>query len=177
MTPALGKEYGAALFSLAAEERCEDEVLGSLRLICGLFEQNPDYVRLLSNPAVAAGERLSLLDEAFRGRVQPYALNTVKLLCEKSVIAALPKCVDEYTALLYKQRGILPVTAVSAVEMTEEQKRALKDKLEAATGKSVLLDCRIDPAILGGIRVSYAGKELDGTVAGRLEALRQVLMA
>ena len=105
----VGKEYGNALFSLAAEERCEDAVLDGLRLIQELFDQNPDYVRLLSNPAVAADERLTLFDSAFRGHVHPYVLNTAKLLCEKSALAALPQCIREYTALLYEQRGILPV--------------------------------------------------------------------
>ena len=173
----VGKEYGNALFSLAAEERCEDAVLDGLRLIQELFDQNPDYVRLLSNPAVAADERLALLDSAFRGHVHPYVLNTAKLLCEKSALAALPQCIREYTALLYEQRGILLVTVVSAVEMDGTQKDALKSRLESTTGKTVLLDCRVDPSIIGGVRVSYAGKEMDGSVAGRLAALRQALMA
>lgn len=174
---AAGKEYGGALYSLAAEEHCEDQVLEGLRLVQGLFEQNPDYIRLLSNPAVTVKEHLALLDEAFRDSVQPYVLNFIKILCEKSAIDILPQCISEYTALLYEQRGILPVTVVSAVDMDEAQKTALTDRLEKATGKSVVLTCRTDPSLIGGIKVSYEGRELDGSIAGRLAAIRQSLMA
>lgn len=174
---AAGKEYGGALYSLAAEEHCEDQVLEGLRLVQGLFEQNPDYVRLLNNPAITVKEHLALLDEAFRGSVQSYVLNFVKILCEKSAIDILPQCIREYTALLYEQRGILPVTVVSAVDMSDEQKAALADRLEKATGKSVVLTCRTDPSLIGGMKVSYEGRELDGSIAGRLAAVRQALMA
>ncbi len=174
---AAGKEYGGALYALAAEEHCEDDVLRGLRLVEGLFAENPGYAALLSNPAVKTSEHLALLDEAFGGSVHPYVLNFVKILCEKSALDILSQSIGEYTALLYEARGILPVIAVSAVALDDEQKAALARRLETATGKSVLLSCRVDPSLIGGVKVCYEGKELDGTVAGRLAAVRQALLS
>ena len=65
--------------------------------------------------------------------------------------------------------------AVSAVPLTEEQQKALTDKLAAKTGKTILLENSIDPTLLGGVKLRYEGKELDGTAAGRLSALRRSL--
>ncbi len=172
-----GKEYGGALYSLAADERCEDEVLESLELVQRIFEENPDYVRLLSNPAVKVSEHLALLDEAFRGSLHPYVLNFVKILCEKSALNIWTQCMEEYTAHLYAARGILPVTAISAVPLDDGQKAALTQKLEKATGKSIRLTCRVDASLIGGVKVRYEDKELDGTIAGRLAAMRQALMS
>lgn len=172
-----GKEYGEALYSLAADERCEDEVLESLELVRRIFEENPDYVRLLSNPAVKVSEHIALLDEAFRSSIHPYVLNFVKILCEKSALDIWTQCIEEYTARLYAARGILPVTAISAVPLDDKQKSALAQKLEKATGKSIRLTCRVDASLIGGIKVRYEDKELDGTIAGRLSAVRQALMS
>ena len=57
-----GKEYGVALYSLAVEEHCEDEVLNGLCLAADVFAENPGYITLVQNPAISKEERLGLLD-------------------------------------------------------------------------------------------------------------------
>lgn len=170
------KEYGGALYELAAEESCEDAVLEGLHLAQQMFRENPEYAKLLMQPAVRREERLALLDQAFGGNVQPYVINFLKILCDRRALSDLDGCVAEFCAKLYEARGILPVTAVSAVPLTQQQVDALKEKLAKTTGKSILLQNKVDAALVGGIKVEYEGKELDGSVAGRFEALRHVLL-
>ena len=169
------KEYGGALYDLAAEEKCEDEVQQSLLAALDVLDGAPAYEKLLANPALALDTRLGLLDEAFRGGVHPYVLNFLKILCERSALGALRGCAAQYRARLYEARGILPVTAESAVALSEAQKTSLKEKLQKLTGKTVLLETAVDASLLGGVRLRYDGKELDGSAAGRLSALRNAL--
>lgn len=170
------KEYGGALYELAAEEKCEDQVLEGLQLTQRLFRENPDYSKLLLQPSIRKEDRLALLDQALGGNVQPYVLNFLKILCERRALSDLDGCVAEFCARLYEARGILPVTAISAVPLTEQQTQALKEKLAQVTGKSILIENKVDETLVGGIKVEYEGKELDGSVAGRFEALRQMLL-
>lgn len=174
MMTALEKEYGDALYSLAWEEDCLDPVLEGLTLAVDAFRENPGYLTLVQNPALPKGERLELLDRAFAG-VHPYTLNLLKLLCERSALTLAPGALEQFKSLLYQERGILPVEAISAVPLSEEQRKALTDKLSARTGKTILLENTIDPALLGGVKLRYEGRELDGTAAGRLSALRRSL--
>lgn len=169
------KEYGEALYELCAEESCDQEVLEQLDMVCALFREEPQYPRILQDPALPKQERLNMLDEAFRGNVHPYLLNFLKILCEKSAVGILPGCAQQVRALYHEAHGLLPVTATSAVALTEEQKTALRSKLSKLTGKTILLENRVDESLMGGVKVTYDGKELDGSVAGRLEALRRVL--
>lgn len=175
MMTALEKEYGDALYSLAREEDCLDPVLEGLTLAVDAFREEPGYLTLVQNPALPKPERLELLDKAFDG-VHPYVRNLLKLLCERSDLALASGALEQFKALLYAQRGILPVEAVSAVPLTQEQRQALTDKLSARTGKTILLENTIDPALLGGVKLRYEGRELDGTAAGRLSALRRSLI-
>lgn len=169
------KEYGEALYELCKEENCAQEVLEQLDMVRALFQAEPKYPKILQDPALQKAERLAMLDEAFRGSVHPYLLNFLKLLCERSAVEALPGCADQFRTMYNEERGLLPVTATSAVALTEGQKQALMEKLSKLTGKTILLDNRVDPSLMGGIKVNYDGKELDGSVAGRLEALRRIL--
>ncbi len=171
------KEYGRALFELAYEENLTDEVLTSLDLAQQLLSENPDYSKLLSEPALSRETRTQLIDEAFGGGLQPYVVNFMKILCEKSALDMLPACSRAYLELLYRARGIMPVTASSASALTEEQKTALAQKLNKITGKKILLTNVVDKSLIGGIKVSYDGTELDGSVAGRLSAVRKALMS
>ena len=169
------KEYGGALYALAAEERCEDAVLEGLALAADAFRETPGYLKLVQNPAVPKEERLALLGEAFGAGVHTYVLNFLKILCEKSALDMAAGCLQDYKAQLYATRGILPVSAVSAVPLDEAQRGALCEKLARVTGKTILLETAVDPSVLGGVKLRYEGLELDGTAAGRLAALRRAL--
>lgn len=171
---ALEKEYGDAIYALAAEENCLDETLEGLELAAEVFREDPGYLTLVQNPALPKAERLGLLDQAFEG-AHPYVRNLLKLLCERSALGLCAGCLEQLRTLVYAQRGILPVEVISAVPLTDAQQDALCQKLAVKTGKTILLQSKLDPTVLGGVKVRYEGRELDGTAAGRLDALRQLL--
>lgn len=174
MMTALEKEYGDAIYALAGEEDCLDPVLEGLELAVEVFRDNPGYLTLVQNPALSKEERLGLLDQAFEG-AHPYVKNLLKLLCERSALSLCPGCLEQLRALVYAQRGILPVEVISAVPLSPGQQEALRQRLAAKTGKTILLKEKLDPTVLGGVKLRYEGKELDGTAAGRLGALRHML--
>ena len=62
--------------------------------------------------------------------------------------------------------------AVTAVELHDAQRTALTEALRGVSGLSVDLRTRLDPKVLGGVLVKMAGKSYDGTVRGRLRAMK-----
>ena len=165
--------YGGSLYDLAAEEGLETRILGELEQAAQLLKANPDYLRLLSTPSIPKKERCGLLDEALRGQVHLYVLNFLKILCEKGTLRELSGCTRAYRLRYNQAHGILEATATSAVPMTAQQTQALHAKLEKLTGKTIDLKTKVDPGVLGGIRLDMEGTELDGTVQNRLAALRR----
>lgn len=168
-------DYGNALYDLAAEEGLEAELLEQLAAVADIFRENREYLRLLSSPALPKAERCDLLDQAFRGSVQPYLLNFLKLLCRNGLIRQTGDCARQFRKRFNQDRGILEARAVTAVPLTEELKARLREKLERITGKQVDLRTAVDPAVLGGVRLEMDGKQLDGTLRTRLDGLRKSL--
>ena len=171
----VGTVYGEALYDLAKSESLDTEILRQLQVLRDAFRAEPDYLRLLSSTALSKSERCGVLDTGFRGKLHPYVLNFLKILTEKGYPKHFPDCVEAYRAKYNEDHGILPVTAVTAVELTPEQTLRLTEKLAGLTGKKIDLQCRIDTNVLGGIRLDYSGKRLDDTVSHRLDALRNLL--
>lgn len=64
---------------------------------------------------------------------------------------------------------------ISAVTLNERQMTALKEKLEKISGKKISLTQKKDPSVIGGLRVELEGKQLDGTVQGRMSGLSRKL--
>ena len=167
--------YAQALYDLANEEGLGKTILEELTVLKGVFAENPQYSKLLSTPDIPKQERCGVLDEAFRGKVHPYVLNFLKILTEKGYIRQFPDCCESYRGFYNEANGILVVKAVSAIALSDGQTQKLTAKLEAITGKKIDLHCSVDPAMLGGLRLSYDGKQVDGTVKNRMDAIGKLL--
>ena len=167
--------YAQALYDLAKDEGCSEPVLKELSALSESFAQESDFVRLLSAPNLTKEERCRILDDSFRGKVNPYVLNFLKILTEKGYMRHFADCCKEYRTAFNRDHGILDVCAVTAVPLTDDQTERLTQKLAKVTGKTIDLYNRIDPACLGGIRLDYDGKRVDDTVSHRLESISALL--
>ena len=169
------KNYGGALYELARDEALAHQLLEEVFTLKEAFHAEPGFIQLLSAPSIPKQERCKILDDSFRGKVQPYLLNFMKILTEKGYIRHFSDCYHAYQENYYRDNGILLVNAVTAVPLKTDQLQRLIAKLTAITGKQIELRQHVDPNCLGGIRLDYDGKRLDDTVAHRLDAIRGVL--
>ncbi len=171
----VAKTYGDALYDLAAEEKISDQLLEEVSSMAQAFGENPEFVKLLSTPALKKEERLAVLDNAFGGKVHTHVLNFIKILVERGYVAHFQGCAEEFRQRYNKDNNIEEVCAVTAIPLTEALSAQLKAKLEAMTGKTVLLQNRVDTSILGGVRLEMQGTQLEGSVQNQLDSIRKML--
>ena len=171
----VGSVYGQALYDLAKSEDLSGAILQELSVLEESFSQSPDFLRLLAAQSITKQERCTILDDSFRGKLHPYVLNFLKILTEKGHIRHFSDCCMAYRDMYYQDQGILLVEAVTASPLTIEQTERLTQKLVSVTGKQVELQVKVDPNCLGGICLTYDGKQVDGTVKGRLEVMEKQL--
>ena len=171
----VGSVYGESLYQLAREESLAKLIGEQMSVLQTSFQQEPDFIRLLSSPNLTKAERCQILDDSFRGSVHPYLLNFLKILTEKGYMRHFSNCCDAYMEHYDQDNGILRVTAVTAVALSRQQTDKLTEKLSRITGKEIALRNRIDPRVFGGVRLDYDGQRLDDTVSHRLDAIRDLL--
>ncbi len=168
------KEYGKALFLLTEEEGNTETAMQDLLLVQTAMREHPNYEKLLDTPALSAETRLQMIDEAFAS-IDANVKNLLKILTEKHAAHVWNEVTKTFSALYDEARGILRVKAITAVPMTEKQLEAMREKLAKQTGKEILIENTVDPAILGGVTLRYAGIQLDGSVKTRLDTLEKSL--
>lgn len=167
--------YGQALYSLAKEDGIDGQILEQLKALDAAFSQEPDFLRLLATHGLSKDERCGILDSSFQGRLHPYVLNFLKILTGKGCARSFGACVKAYCRQYNEDNGIVSVLAVTAVPLTELQQQKLRQKLETVTGKTVELQTRVECDCMGGVRLEYDGKCVDGTIKSRLDAMRKQL--
>lgn len=169
-----GKEYGKALFMLTEECATTEKVAEDVKVARTVFNNNPEYPKLLDSPALTKEERVALADKTF-GTLDESLVNLIKILTEARATHAFKKAADEYLSLYDTSRGILRVEAISAIPITPAQSKAIADKLGATLGVRAIVTNTVDPSILGGMKLRYGGCQLDGSVRTRLDKFEQAL--
>lgn len=171
----ISKSYAEALYALAKEENLTEELLKQLLSMQAVFAGEPKFLQLLSLPDISKQERCKILDDCLQDQAHPYILNFMKILTEKGYVRYFDSCVKAYREAYNADHGIVTVLAVTAVALSEQQADRLRNKLEQVSGKTVELNNRVDPACLGGVRLDFDGKRVDGTVKNRLDTFRSQL--
>lgn len=171
----ISSEYAKALFMLAMENEKGEEYGKALDLVSDAFLENPEYIEFLASPGIPLDERLGALESAFSGAVPRDVLSFLKLLCEKRHIAEFSDCVAQYKALLNELSRVSNAKVTSAVELSEEEKTALKEKLEKLSGHTVIPDYTVDKSILGGLIVEMDGRVMDSSLQKHLKDVKDVI--
>ena len=61
------------------------------------------------------------------------------------------------------------------LQRSQEMQEKLRQKLEAKTGKHVELTVKVEPDLIGGVKLTMGGVQYDGTVRHHLDELQRIL--
>lgn len=175
MAELIQKVYAEALFGAALEDGVLETVRKELEELNGIFSESPEFLTMLSSPALTPAEKGGVLESTFEGKVEPHLYNFLRILADKGRANAFPGIYEEFCSLSRDHDGIILVEATTAVAMTDGQKAKLSAKLAAQTGKKIELVNIVDPDVMGGMILRYEGSEIDGSVRERMSALRRRL--
>lgn len=142
-----------------------------------IFPDHPELLRVLQNPAVGADVKKKVL-AAVWAAAKPQGLTErlVDLLVARDRLPLLRGIAEAYAEIWNERRGFVAAEAVSALALSDSQKDTLAEALRKGSGLAIDLTTRVEPEVLGGLLVRLGGKTYDGTVRGRLVALRALLV-
>ena len=173
MAGSVEKVYAQALLEIGREDGTLGELNDEISSLDAVFSENPEFVRILNAPTVTEEEKITLIKNVFEGRISPTVLNFLCVIAEKNRVGYISGIAKELRNGYYEDAGIAEVTVTSAVQLKEEQKERLKEKLSAMFGKSIILREKTDPSIMGGMIVRCGDSTLDGSVKTKLENMHK----
>jgi F-type H+-transporting ATPase subunit delta len=165
--------YATALFDLAREENQLDEITEALRGLHKLLGESKDFARLVASPVFSTAEQAGALAAISKqAGIPDLAANFLQLLAKKRRLFILGDVITGYLKRLADHRNEVTADVTSAMALTDEQTDELKATLKAKTGRSVTLNERVDPSILGGLVVKIGSRMVDSSMRTKLNNLK-----
>jgi F-type H+-transporting ATPase subunit delta len=173
LSAGLAGRYANALYELAHDAGQLDAVAGDLALLKALIAESADLRRLIGSPLVARAQQAkamaALVEKAGLGDL---ARRFVGVIAKNRRLAALPAAIDAFTALLALRRGETVAEIVSARPLTPSQADAVGAAVRGAAGRKVTLDLKVDPRLIGGLKVKVGSRLVDASLAAKLSRLQ-----
>lgn len=169
--------YAQALLGLAEEAEAAESVLEELGGLRALLDRLPELVRLFASPLVEADDKARMLEERLRGRAGDLVVDCLQVMNRKGRLGLVRELVTAYRELYEEARGIVGVRVVTAVPLTDEQRREIAEVASRITGKRARLDETVDPSLLGGLVLYADDRKLDASVRRRIEEVGDRLFA
>ena len=172
---AIGRRYAEAIFDIAKKQNTVDRTLEDMREIARLFSHRK-LLYLLNEPKIPMQRKESAIRQALESKVLPTSLNLALLVVQRELVEAMPNLARELEQLVlnYKNEAVAQVT--TAMPMDQQQQNKVRQALERRTGKTILMQTKVSPDILGGVVARVGDQIIDASVRHRLAALRRQLL-
>ena len=171
--------YARALFDVGLQEGVDLESLQrELSSFSQLMSEHESLQRALVNPAIPASKKRAVVEALLQrsSGSSPQVARLLLLLADRDRLALMPELTTAFEQRLTDHRQVVRAELSTAIELPGDRVAALKNGLVRATGREVLLDTRVDPALVGGAVARIGSTVYDGSVVTQLQKLKQSLI-
>ena len=172
----VGTRYAQALFGLAKDEGRLPAVEQDLKSIKAMIADAPDFKALLASPRFSAEDKgKGLAAISAKAQFNPTTHKFLGLLAANGRAGALSSIIYSFEALAAAERGAISAQVTTATPLTADQADGVARALRQALGKDPDIETRVDPTILGGIKVKVGSRLYDASLKSKLDQLKFAL--
>ena len=176
MAKLVAKTYGDALFTLALDEKKTDVMYSEVLSLQEILKENPELKALMNHPKITRDEKLKVVEDVFKGRLDDELTGFLVLLLKKDRYSELDAILEYFTAKVKEYKGIGVAFVTSAVELKDSQKDEIKNKLLSTTDyRQMEMHYIVDRSVIGGVIIRLGDRVVDSSIRTRLEDIKKQL--
>jgi len=175
----IARNYAETLLALARREGGEemvDRYAASLADVTDVIREEPRVRRFLESPRIDGEGKKQAIRASFAGRVPEPLLRFLYVVVDKRREALLGEIGDAYEQLVDEARGRVRAEVSLPREPDDAMRTSVIRALEQRSGRSVVAQFVVDPALLGGVKIRLGDEILDGSVRRQIARLRRRLL-
>ena len=171
-----GQRYARALFDLAKEQNAVGPIEADLKSLKTALHESADLRRLIASPAFGADDKAKgLLAIADKAKFHATTKKFLGLLAENRRTSQLIHVITAFETLSADYRGVVSAEVVTALPLSAAQSKGVAAALRSALGKDPEISTRVDPSILGGIKILVGSRLFDASLKSKLDSLKFAL--
>jgi len=169
----VASRYAKSLIDLAKEQGHLEEVKGEMEQIVAIIRSSTELQAVLNNPIVKTDKKLKILAALFENKVRPEVLAFFNIMVRKGrselVYATALEFIREYNEV----KGIVHAEVTSAAPLSTANLEALRASIAEQIQADVILANKVDESLIGGFVVTVGDRQIDASLAGRLNKLER----
>ncbi len=171
-----GQRYAQSLFELTIENGNLAKVEADLKSLKAMIADSADLRRLIASPAFSAEDKgKGLVAVAVKARFDMLTTKFLGLVAANGRTGDLLGAISAFVELSAKHRGVVTAEVVSAAALSPTQLKGVQAALAEALGKTPEVSTRIDPSLLGGLKVRVGSRLFDASLRSKLDSLKFAL--
>lgn len=176
MAKLVSKTYGDALFEVAVEDGTVDTLQEEVEVVSELLTANEEYIKLMTHPKLPLEEKVSLVEQAFKGKVSDDMTGFLVAVAEKGRFGEIHTILSYFTDRVreYKKIGVAYVT--SATTLSDKEKQAIEQRLlETTSYVKFLMEYSVDKSLIGGVVIRIGDRVVDSSIKSKLNKMAKDL--
>lgn len=171
-----GQRYAQSLFELTIENGNLTKVEADLKSLKAMIADSADLRRLIASPAFSAEDKgKGLVAVAVKARFDMLTTKFLGLVASNGRTGDLLGAISAFSELSAKHRGVVTAEVVSAAALSPAQLKGVQTALAQALGKTPEVSTRVDPSLLGGLKVRVGSRLFDASLRSKLDSLKFAL--
>lgn len=168
--------YAVSLFDLAKEEKDIEGYLRDIQFVQDVFSSDASLIAFFSHVLVDDDAKCDLIDQSFKGQINGYVVNFLKLLIKKRRIRYILEISKDFKKLCNEYFGIEEGILYTSFEISPEMLKQVELAVGKKEKKTVHLKVVIDPSLIGGIKIEIKNRIYDGTLMNKVTLLKKELL-
>ena len=165
--------YAQALFHFSEDEKKTDVAYHNLQAIRHLIDRSHEFNAFLQDPTIPSAKRRSILKEIFEKKIDPIIFHFLLFLEEKNRLPVLNSICQGFEQIYSDAKGILKVILTSRWELSTEEIHQISHFLKNRFHKTIVPESKVDPSILGGIKIQINDVIYDYSLQTQLNKFKQ----
>jgi F-type H+-transporting ATPase subunit delta len=177
ITGSLARRYARALLEIGESTKTTEVIGREVDALTAAYTASPELATALSNPIISHDRRRLVLEAILaRLAVSPTTRRFALLILERERTAYLPAIARELRALTDARVGRVRARVVSAKALSPQTVTEVRALLARITGKTVVLEEKVDPELIGGVVTHVGDQVYDGSIRTQLERMRERIL-
>ena len=169
----IADRYAFALYELASETKCVDEVLSDLQILKKYTNQSKDFKLLIRSPLIASSAKLLVIEKLLLNHVtNTLTLTFLKVISNNKRFANLSSIISRFVKINFEKRGVISAYITSADELSDKQKSGIESQLHLTLKEKLSLNYKVEKKILGGLIVKIGSKMIDSSLDSKINKLK-----
>jgi F-type H+-transporting ATPase subunit delta len=171
--------YAQAFLEVLTSAKIDTSAVESqLNDFLATWNGSPELQEFFVNPAISSQTKVGFLDTLNQKmKLRKELRNLLAVLIDNDRIGHVVEVAAGYRKLLQEQLGIRQAEIVTARQLSAGDQMKLVAEVSKLAGAEIDASFKQDATILGGTIVRIGSTVYDGSVRGRLDRLKEVLVA